>query len=89
VSGRLHPLEIGAVALAGESGLGGEPFLDLAPGGPATLLGYANGYAGYLPTRTAFDAAAERPEQPEYEVLISRVAPGEPERALSLLGSSA
>ena len=79
---------VGSAAPAGGRS-GGEPFLDLAPGGPATLLGYANGYAGYLPTRAAFDAAAERPEQPEYEVLISRVAPGEPERALSLLGSSA
>jgi len=66
------------VALAGESGLGGEPFLDLAPGGPATLLGYANGYAGYLPTRAAFDAAAERPEQPEYEGCSPASPPANP-----------
>jgi hypothetical protein len=73
-------LDLGGVRLLG---LGGEPFLDLAPGGSDVLLGYANGYAGYLPTRAAFDAAAARPDHPEYEVLISRVAPGEPERALA------
>jgi hypothetical protein len=73
-------LDLGGVRLLG---LGGEPFLDLAPGGSDVLLGYANGYAGYLPTRAAFDAAAARPDHPEYEILISRVAPGEPERALA------
>jgi hypothetical protein len=73
-------LDLGGVQLVG---LGGEPFLDLAPGGSTVLLGYANGYAGYLPTRTAFAEAAARPDDPEYEVLISRVAPGEPERALA------
>jgi hypothetical protein len=73
-------LDLGGVRLLG---LGGEPFLDLAPGGSDVLVGYANGYAGYLPTRSAFDAAAADPDHPEYEVLISRVAPAEPERALA------
>jgi neutral ceramidase len=61
-------------------GLGGEPFsalgeqlLERSPGG--VLLGYTNGYCGYLPTIEAFDSE-------DYEVLISPVAPGESERAL-------
>jgi hypothetical protein len=73
-------LDLGGIDLIG---LGGEPFLDLAPGGSTVLLGYANGYAGYLPTRDAFASAAAHPDHPAYEVLISRVAPGEPERALA------
>jgi hypothetical protein len=75
-------LDLGGVRLLG---LGGEPYLDLAPGGSDVLIGYANGYAGYLPTRAAFDAATADPGHPEYEILISRVAPGEPERALTSL----
>ncbi|MGC4110819.1 MAG: hypothetical protein QM747_10425 [Nocardioides sp.] len=74
-------LDLGGFRLLG---LGGEPFLDLAPGGTDVLVGYANGYAGYLPTRAAFAAAAARPDHPEYEVLVSRVAPGQPERALAV-----
>ncbi|MBO0846833.1 MAG: hypothetical protein J2P22_15605 [Nocardioides sp.] len=88
-------LDLGGVRLVG---LGGEPFLDLAtttaaldPG--TVLVGYANGYAGYLPTSAAFAAAEADPDHPSYEVLIARVAPGEPGRALAaataLLGSSA
>ncbi len=72
-------LDLGGIRLLG---LGGEPFLDLAPGGSTVLVGYANGYAGYLPTRAAFADATAHPDHPAYEVLISRVAPGEPERAL-------
>jgi neutral ceramidase len=80
-------LDLGGVRLLG---LGGEPFLDLAltvtADDPAVaLIGYANGYAGYLPTRAAFERVAAHPESPEYEVLIARVAPGEPERALEVL----
>ena len=75
-------LDLGGLRLLG---LGGEPFLDLAPGGTDVLLGYANGYAGYLPTRAAFAAAAADPGHPAYEVLVSRVAPGQPERALAAL----
>lgn len=74
-------LDLGGVRLLG---LGGEPFLDLAPGGSSVLLGYANGYAGYLPTRAAFAEATAHPDHPTYEVLISRVAPGQPERALAV-----
>jgi hypothetical protein len=74
-------LDLGGVVLVG---LGGEPFLDLAPGGSTVLLGYANGYAGYLPTRAAFDEATAHPDRPAYEVVISRVAPGSPERALAV-----
>jgi hypothetical protein len=74
-------LDLGGVRLVG---LGGEPFLDLAPGGAAVLVGYANGYAGYLPTRAAFAEASAHPDHPAYEVLVSRVAPGSPERALAV-----
>ena len=74
-------LDLGGFRLLG---LGGEPFLDLAPGGPTVLVGYANGYAGYLPTRAAFEEAAAHPDRPAYEVLISRVAPGAPERAVAV-----
>jgi hypothetical protein len=73
-------LDLGGIRLLG---LGGEPFLELAPGGSSVLLGYANGYAGYLPTRAAFADATAHPDHPAYEVLISRVAPGQPERAVA------
>lgn len=65
-------------------GLGGEPFLDLEAAlraglddvdGPAALVGYTNGYLGYLPTRPAYRTAG-------YEVNISPVAAGAAERAL-------
>ncbi|MGZ4580467.1 MAG: hypothetical protein ACXVXG_07500 [Nocardioidaceae bacterium] len=42
----------------------------------AVLLGYAGGYCGYLPTADAYG-------RDDYEVLVSRVAPGESERAVS------
>ncbi|MGZ6794232.1 MAG: hypothetical protein ACXVEU_01160 [Nocardioidaceae bacterium] len=42
----------------------------------AALLGYAGGYCGYLPTADAYG-------RDDYEVLVSRVAPGESERAVS------
>jgi neutral ceramidase len=74
-------LDLGGIRLVG---LGGEPFLDLAPGATTVLVGYANGYAGYLPTRDAFAEASADPDHPAYEVLISRVAPGSPERALAV-----
>jgi neutral ceramidase len=82
-------LDLGGLRLLG---LGGEPFLDLAAAAatvdPATVLvGYANGYVGYLPTRHAFAAAAADPGHPSYEVLVSRVAPGESERALAAAGA--
>jgi hypothetical protein len=78
-------LDLGGVRLIG---LGGEPFLDLAATAaaddPATVLvGYANGYAGYLPTHDAFASADADPGHPSYEVLVSRVSSGESERALA------
>jgi hypothetical protein len=70
-------LDLGGVRLVG---LGGEPFSALgdrlvARDGAAMLVGYANGYCGYLPTADAFD-------REDYEVLISKVARGESERAV-------
>jgi len=50
-------------------GIGGEPFLSLRDAAaPAVLLGYANGYAVYLP-------AADDFRTPAYEVLISPFRP--------------
>ncbi|MGW4959279.1 hypothetical protein ACWEPL_18795 [Nonomuraea sp. NPDC004186] len=66
---------LGGLSLAG---LPGEPFLAVAervadrPGEPTVVLGYVNGYPGYLPTAAAYRRA-------EYEVLASQVAPGSAE----------
>ncbi|HEY3506574.1 MAG TPA: hypothetical protein VGN37_27775 [Actinocatenispora sp.] len=71
---------IGELALAA---LPGEPFLALAESvrrgrtGPTAVLGYANGYPGYLPCADAY-----RTEQ--YEVLVSAVAAGGGERIAAL-----
>lgn len=70
---------LGPLALVG---LGGEPYLALRGSlldelGPATVLvGYTNGYVGYLPTGAAF-------RRPDYEVLRTPVAAGSAERALA------
>ncbi|RIQ21070.1 hypothetical protein DY240_16105 [Jiangella rhizosphaerae] len=64
-------LELGVVRLGGLTmqGIGGEPFLSLRDAAaPAVLLGYANGYAGYLPAAADFGT-------PAYEVLISPFRP--------------
>jgi hypothetical protein len=47
---------------------------------PTLLLGYTNGYIGYIPTRSAYDDALD------YEVLASGVAPGEGERLAAAAG---
>jgi hypothetical protein len=51
-------------------GLGAEPYLAVAdlPARPAVVLGYANGYAGYLPDAAGFD-------RPTYESLSSPFRP--------------
>ncbi|MQA78516.1 MAG: hypothetical protein GEV10_08555 [Streptosporangiales bacterium] len=75
-------VSIGDLRLAA---LGGEPFLDLADGWRAragrgaVLVGYTNGYLGYLPTRDAYASV-------EYEVLISPCGPGAAEAALAECG---
>jgi len=62
-------------------GLGAEPYLDLAgqldrlADQPTVLVGYTNGYLGYLPTRAAYRRA-------DYEVLRSPVAAGSAERVV-------
>ena len=75
---------LGRLALVG---LGAEPFLDLAArldnaataaGGAAVrtiLIGYTNGYLGYLPVRGAY-------QRTDYEVLRSPVAAGGAENVL-------
>ncbi len=70
-------LDLGGVLLFG---LGAEPYSALAARAALTVdgavvLGYTNGYCGYLPTSDAFG-------REDYEVLISPVAAGESERAL-------
>jgi hypothetical protein len=66
--------------------LPGEPFVEtglaLKQAGADFVVGYANGYLGYFPIRSAYD-------QGGYEVIEgawSRVAPGSAER-LEALGS--
>ncbi|MFD1541827.1 hypothetical protein [Nonomuraea guangzhouensis] len=70
---RVHAARLGELSVVG---LPGEPFLAVAesivPGGPVMVLGYVNGYPGYLPTAEAYERA-------EYEVLVSQVAPGSAE----------
>ncbi|MEJ3653692.1 hypothetical protein WEH80_11975 [Actinomycetes bacterium KLBMP 9759] len=57
--------------------LGAEPYLELSErAAPAVLLGYTNGYVGYLPTRAAY-------RRPDYEVLRTPVAAGGAEVALA------
>jgi hypothetical protein len=69
----VHAARIGELSVAG---LPGEPFLAVAgsitSAGPGMVLGYVNGYPGYLPTAEAYGRA-------EYEVLVSQVAPGSAE----------
>lgn len=45
-------------------------------GGPLLVVGYANGYLGYLPPAEAYG-------RPEYEVLVSMLAPGSAERLVT------
>jgi neutral ceramidase len=65
--------EIDLVALPGEpyNRLGVE--LRHARSGPVLLLGYTNGYIGYIPTRDAYASL-------DYEILVSPLAPGSGER---------
>jgi hypothetical protein len=71
-----------AVAQLGELGvvaLPGEPYHRLgvdirqAGLGPVLVLGYTNGYIGYIPTRDAYASL-------DYEILVSPLAPGAGER---------
>ncbi|WP_336212001.1 hypothetical protein [Nonomuraea sp. LPB2021202275-12-8] len=70
-------VEVGAVRLGGFAlaGLPGEPFLGVRDlirqtrPEPTLVLGYVNGYPGYLPTADAYARA-------EYEVLAAQVARG-------------
>jgi hypothetical protein len=75
----LEALDLGAVTLVA---VPGELFLELGeairsssanPANPVIVLGYANGYLGYLPTRNA---------PLGYEVVVSPVAAGSGERVV-------
>ncbi|GAA4443051.1 hypothetical protein [Phytohabitans houttuyneae] len=81
---RDHPACAVSVArLGGFSlvGLGAEPYLDLVAqldrlvDHPTVLVGYTNGYLGYLPVRAAYGRA-------DYEVLRSPVAAGSAEHVI-------
>ncbi|WP_433511860.1 hypothetical protein ACQP2T_50095 [Nonomuraea sp. CA-143628] len=68
----VHATRLGGLAMVG---LPGEPFLAVAENLRApegVVLGYVNGYPGYLPTIDAY-------QRTEYEVLASPVAPGSAE----------
>ncbi|MEU7739255.1 hypothetical protein [Nonomuraea sp. NPDC049158] len=72
----VHAARLGGLAMVG---LPGEPFLAVAESlratdhrEPVVVLGYVNGYPGYLPTIDAY-------QRTEYEVLASPVAPGSAE----------
>ncbi|MEV0348392.1 hypothetical protein AB0H88_21680 [Nonomuraea sp. NPDC050680] len=72
----VHTTRLGGLAMVG---LPGEPFLAVAESlrapdhrEPVVVLGYVNGYPGYLPTIDAY-------RRTEYEVLASPVAPGSAE----------
>jgi len=85
----VEPVCTVSVARIGELRLvaiGAEPYLDLAErlerrlGRPTVLVGYTNGYLGYLPTRAAY-------QRLDYEVLRSPVAAGSAERILDIATS--
>ncbi|MEV6158856.1 hypothetical protein AB0L53_51865 [Nonomuraea sp. NPDC052129] len=72
----VHAARLGGLTMVG---LPGEPFLAVAESlrapdhrEPVVVLGYVNGYPGYLPTIDAY-------QRTEYEVLASPVAPGSAE----------
>ncbi|MBB5075711.1 hypothetical protein [Nonomuraea endophytica] len=70
-------VSVARVGSLGLVGLPGEPFLEVAERitnglGPIAVLGYVNGYPGYLPTAEAY-------QRSDYEVLVSAVAPGSAE----------
>ncbi|MFI6388926.1 hypothetical protein [Nonomuraea sp. NPDC050540] len=70
-------VNVARVGALGLVGLPGEPFLGVAESirngrGPIAVLGYVNGYPGYLPTAEAYGRS-------DYEVLVSAVAPGSAE----------
>ncbi|WP_232665740.1 hypothetical protein [Pseudonocardia sp. TRM90224] len=82
-SAELVPAELSCAVAAASLGplrllaLGAEPYLELSErAAPAVLLGYTNGYVGYLPTRAAY-------RRPDYEVLRTPVAAGGAELALA------
>jgi neutral ceramidase len=99
-AGRAHaaaePHLLAPISVAGLGGLDlvalpGEPYHQLGVeisrdrGGPVLVLGYTNGYIGYIPTREAYAGL-------DYEILVSPLAPGGGERlrdaATQLLASS-
>jgi neutral ceramidase len=68
---RVDTARLGAIRLAAISA---EPYLAVRSRVDGVVLGYANGYAGYLPDATAFS-------NPSYEVLSSPFRPDAAERA--------
>jgi len=68
---RVETAQLGAIRLAA---IGAEPYLAVRNMVDGVVLGYANGYAGYLPAAGAF-------ETPSYEVLSSPFRPDAAGRA--------
>jgi hypothetical protein len=75
----LAPISVARLGELDLVALPGEPYNELGVeirrdgGGPVLLLGYANGYIGYIPTREAYASL-------DYEILMSPLAPGAGER---------
>ena len=87
----LAPISVARLGELDLVALPGEPYHQLGVeisrdrGGPVLVLGYTNGYIGYIPTREAYAGL-------DYEILVSPLAPGGGERlrdaATQLLASS-
>ena len=75
----MAPISVARVGELDLVALPGEPYNRLgveirgSGGRPVLLLGYTNGYIGYIPTRQAYASL-------DYEVLMSPLAPGAGER---------
>jgi neutral ceramidase len=87
----LAPISVAGLGELDLVALPGEPYHQLGVeisrdrGGPVLVLGYTNGYIGYIPTRGAYADL-------DYEILVSPLAPGGGERlrdaATKLLASN-
>lgn len=71
---------LGVAALPGEPFLAAATRIRAAAPTPTVVLGYANGYPGYLPPRAAYRGDG-------YEAMVAAVAPGSMERVVATAGA--